>query len=467
MISVAAGSKRLASMARKVGDGLSRVFQHRMPAHDVSRRFEEAEAQYRSANAELAIQYFYEFLNAHPEDVATLERLALVYAELVGDIEECLRLRRYARRLRQGRRARTGISPCRLLSSDWASEIGRIASIGTLIERELLAGRDPKNILLDISGQPPANSTLLDKIGAYITIATRNEQLPCSRDELSFALEDDMLWESVDGLTKHWWHASSEVARAWETARHAPLLSLTEREITKGSDCVRQLGIPDGAWFVCLQATEGSGQAFHIYEPAVRAITERGGWVITLDDAPAVQSRSLAQTVHYGKSSLRSDWLDIFLLARCRFFAGTSSGLSSVPPLFGTPRVLVNCAPGGKRPFHGSDIYLPLLYQAGTLPHPLSFAEIMAPPIGYASRYVHAQSIGLTPVPNSAEDVLAAVTEMLDRLDGKLSYSGDDEILQSAFDAVAETNVCIGNARIGRAFLRRHSNLLWSGQPAP
>jgi putative glycosyltransferase (TIGR04372 family) len=128
--------------------------------------------------------------------------------------------------------------------------------------------------------------------------------------------------------------------------------------------------------------------------------------------------------------------------------------------LFGVPCVLINWSPAGQRPFNGRDLYIPKLYRAGFPARPLTFAEMMAPPVGYAPRYVHAAQLGMVPVPNTSEEIREAVSEMLDRLDGTLSFSEMDDALQSAFDVVAETNLCIGNARMGGAFLRRHSDLL-------
>ena len=88
----------------------------------------------------------------------------------------------------------------------------------------------------------------------------------------------------------------------------------------------------------------------------------------------------------------------------------------------------------------------------------------MAPPIGYASRYLYANELGLAPVPNKPEEIREVVTEMLGRFDGVLSYTDEDQALQFAFDAVAETNRCIGNARVGRDFLQRHRALLPRGR---
>jgi putative glycosyltransferase (TIGR04372 family) len=252
------------------------------------------------------------------------------------------------------------------------------------------------------------------------------------------------------------------------------LLSLSEAEMTKGRAYLRELGVPDGAWFVCLHVRESGfkqEQGFNAIEsvlsaqigsylPAVRAVIERGGWVIRIGDRKMQPLAPMPRAIDYAHSALKSEWMDVFLLGACRFLIGTSSGPAYVPPLFGIPCVLTNWLPTGQRPFNGRDIYIPKLYQAGFPPRQLSFGEMMAPPIGYAPGYVHAEELGLAQVPNTPEEIREVVIEMLDRLDGTLSYTEMDQALQSAFDAVAETNLCIGNARAGRAFLRRYRNLL-------
>ena len=168
----------------------------------------------------------------------------------------------------------------------------------------------------------------------------------------------------------------------------------------------------------------------------------------------------MQRTIDYAHSPLKNEWMDVFLLGTCRFFIGTSSGPAYVPPLFGIPCVLTNWFPTGQRPFNSRDIYIPKLYHKGSPPRQLSFAEMMAPPIGYALRYVNADELGLAEDQNTPEEIYEVVSEMLDLFDGTLSYTEKDEALQSVFDTVAETNFCIGNARAGRAFLKRHRHLL-------
>lgn len=402
--------------------------------------------------------------------------MSIVYSQLVGDIDESLRLLRYARRLRQrhytpqeGR-----ISYC-FLEFMWAAQIGHIANMEHLIKREILLGRDPKKLILYFPrALKPANQALLDKMETYITVVREESQLPYPRQTMLSVLEDYYLCESLDGLTKHWWHASAEIFRAWETAGRDPLLRLAEPELRRGRDCLRELGVPRDAWFVCLHvresgfkrelgydAVEGILSAdIRSYLPAIDAVVERGGWVVRLGDSQMQPLPHIPNVVDYAHSIAKSDWMDVYLLGACRFFIGTSSGPAYVPPLFGIPCVLTNWVPTGQRPFNSRDIYIPKLYRGSSPKRLLGFAEIMAPPIGYAPRYTHAEELDLSVIPNAPDEIAAVVIEVLDRFEGRLSYTEYDEALQSAFNVIADSNLCIGNARAGRAFLRQHSKLL-------
>lgn len=454
------------------------------PAQRSSRHFAQATKYREDGDADLAIRHYREYLRICPDDWSAWQALADVYAQRIGDVDESLRLLRYARRLRERLcTPRQGKPPHRFLNSMWADRIGRIANMEHLIKREILQGRDPKNMILYFpESQKPANQALLERMGAYITIVRDEKKLPYPRETMQSALEEYLLCESIDGLTKHWWHASAEILRAWEKAGRRPLLMLSEAEMKKGRDCLRELGLLDDAWFVGLHVgdsgsngEQGYNAAENVltaeigaYLPAIRAVIERGGWIVRIGDRTMQPLPSMPGAIDYAHSALKSEWMDVFLLGACRFFIGTPSGAAYVPPLFGTPCVLINWAPAGHRPFNGRDIYIPKLHQAGFPPRQLSFAEMMAPPIGHALRYAHAEELGLATVPNTPEEIHEVVSEMLDRLDGTLSYTEADEAFQSAFDAVAETNLCIGNARAGRAFLRRHSPLLlgpWQHTP--
>lgn len=442
--------------------------------HPFTWHFHQAIDAYRIADVDLALHHFEQCRKIIPTDWFVIDQIAQIQLQLVGDVHEAIRLFKYARRLRERLNTpKEGKLPYRFLDSMWAAQIGHIANIEHLIKREILLNRDPKKIVLLNSGKP-ANQALLDKMSAYITIATSEAELPYPRDAMLSVLEDYYICESIDGFTKHWWHASPEIFHAWEIAGRQPLLTLTDKERADGHAALHDAGIPAGAWFATLHIREGGfkraqGRALQesglnaecsTYLPAIEAVIERGGCVVRIGDPDMSPLPAMPGLFDYAHSPLKSAAMDLFLLGGCRFFIGTSSGPAYVPPLFGIPCALTNWYPTGSRPFNGRDIYIPKLFRAGKPPRVLRFEDMFVPPIGYALHYVNATEMSLSAISNTPEEICEVVLELLDRIDNKLSYSSEDRSLQKTFEAVAETNFCFGNARMGRAFLQRHKNLL-------
>ena len=434
----------------------------------------QAHTALREGNANLALHHLKQCRRLIYREWFVPFTMAQVEMQLAGKVHEAIRTFKYARRLReQINTPNGGKPPYRFLNSFWVGYIGHIANMDHLIKREILLGRDPKKLILLSSGTV-ANQALLDKMGAYVTIVKSESELPFPPGALLSVLEDYYICESLDGLTKHWWHASPEIFRAWENAGKGPLLTLTDDERARGRAALRSVGIADDAWFASLHIRE-SGFKFHhgltkmelglnadiaTYLPAVRAVVERGGTVVRIGDPSMTPLPPLPGVFDYALSPLKSDWMDVFLLGACRFFIGTSSGPAYVPPLFGIPCVLTNWFPTGSRPFNDRDVYIPKLLQVGEPPRILRFEDMVAPPLGFAAQYHHAREINLSAIPNTPDEIREVVIELLDRLDGKLSYSAEEQALQQTFNAVVETNFCYGNARIGGDFLRRHKHLL-------
>ena len=79
------------------------------------------------------------------------------------------------------------------------------------------------------------------------------------------------------------------------------------------------------------------------YFSSVKAITDAGGIVIRLGDKSMKKLPKMEGVIDYAHSPHKSQSMDIFLAANCRFVIGTTSGLTTVCLGFDTPMVLVNC----------------------------------------------------------------------------------------------------------------------------
>jgi len=64
------------------------------------------------------------------------------------------------------------------------------------------------------------NQALLEKMSAYISIVRNEAELPYPPEAMLSVMEEYYLCESLDGLTKHWWHASAEIFRASAKFNH-------------------------------------------------------------------------------------------------------------------------------------------------------------------------------------------------------------------------------------------------------
>jgi putative glycosyltransferase (TIGR04372 family) len=153
--------------------------------------------------------------------------------------------------------------------------------------------------------------------------------------------------------------------------------------------------------------------------------------------------------------------MDIFLTATCRFFFGVASGMAQVPLAFGVPTLFTNWISNALPPNSRRDLFIPKRVRSERLGRALSFDEWLAP--SHRAHYVIATEMhrsGLREVDNTPEELCEAVVEMMDQLDGQATDDPADVRRREAFEAIARRQGLVGFARISRAFLRRHEQLL-------
>ena len=169
------------------------------------------------------------------------------------------------------------------------------------------------------------------------------------------------------------WELASSVHQRWRKEGRGPLLELPPDVAARGWALLQAAGVPRGAWFVALHVRDITWKGLNAgmqairnadtaaYLPAIAEITDRGGYVVRMGDPDAPPMPALANVIDYCCSDMRSDWMDIFLIARSRFMLGSASGPSFVPPLYGVPAVLTNWWPPACGRGMRQDIYIPKL----------------------------------------------------------------------------------------------------------
>jgi putative glycosyltransferase (TIGR04372 family) len=268
-------------------------------------------------------------------------------------------------------------------------------------------------------------------------------------------------------------HASFVVQKQWEDEGRPPLLMLSGSHYERGWDCLEQLGVPHGAWFVCLHVRESGylnqyGDPYAVqrdadiktYLLAAKTIVEAGGWVIRMGDPTTKPLPSMYHVIDYAHSEIRSDWMDIFCCAECRFFLGTTSGLYLVSYNFGVPCALTNFIPMATVPLSEKHIYIKKLYWSTTEKRYLTFNEALIPPLDFNDDNNLFKSLNINIVDNTPEEINDLVIEMLYRLNGNLKYTEEEESLQKKYKTLLPYKNGPGYSRVGRAFLRKYARLL-------
>ena len=266
-------------------------------------------------------------------------------------------------------------------------------------------------------------------------------------------------------------------------------LRFTDEETRRGKEGLRGLGLPEGAPFICLYSRDTSykrsdtgnswstrlnqDENIHGYRnssianflPAAEELTQRGYYVLRMGAVVTEPLQTTNPMIIDYSTKARSDFMDIFLCARCWFFLGGNGGLNAVPKIFRRPVIADNFVP-----LHRSHI-LSQFPGGVVIPKKLwlqeehrfmTFPEFMATWPERFNGTKHFEHIGVDVIENTPEELLDMVVEMDERLKGKWQTTEEDEELQQRFWSLLEVTEPNHEfrPRMGAKFLRQNRELL-------
>ena len=139
---------------------------------------------------------------------------------------------------------------------------------------------------------------------------------------------------------------SNKIQSIWYKKKIDPLIKIPEEDCLYGNKVIKKI-LGNRKWFCTLHVREpgfrlndhlwldtGRNAKLENYQKAINFIHKKGGYSIRLGQKRAIKFVTRG-FYDYGSSKLKSDFLDIFLLAKGKFNIGTSSGLSFIPLLLG------------------------------------------------------------------------------------------------------------------------------------
>lgn len=359
--------------------------------------------------------------------------------------------------------------------------VGVYENLDIYIKAGILGMHQNKKMILLLDPDAPVNNAYyLNCWRKYITIVS-DPMLIEALSPLEKCLTVPLIWFMP--LDEKIYRSSLTlgiVREKWIKENRAPILTLPHEDVERGWNCLRSLGLPEGAWFVSLHVREagwrdgGSREEdfrnsdITTYIPAIKVITDAGGWVLRIGDSGMSKLPDLPQVIDYAHSDIKSDWMDVFLCSQCRFIIGTASGMYNISLAYGVPVVMTNLLPAYAAYLLSSkDLFIPRLCWSKEKGRHLSFEELMSPPVsmGIAQSYFDNRNIQI--IKNKAEEIKDLVEEMLQRNDGAFSCSEDDEVSQRKFQEITTRcgklygdSTLAMNARIGRKFLHEYAELL-------
>jgi len=366
-------------------------------------------------------------------------------------------------------------SDLRILDKGWSMYIGHVALLDFYIKAKNLGLLSPEKRILVTSKQFTVNKAYLDYFADHINIhILSNSQYWNYENCFRAFIEDIAVWRLKQGFTDLY-KVVDLIQEQWRQQQLPPLLQIKDEHRERGLAIFRKLSIPEDAWFVSLHV-KGQGKGFNeddpqdgrncdiaSYIPAIEAITEAGGYVFRMGHKGMASLPDLPHVIDYANSPYKSDWMDVFLWACCRFYVGTTSGPISVPHSFGVPILNTNAvALGYGVPSYYKALMIPKLWRSISKSRLLTFSEILQSPAGWCERRKFDSDLLM--VENTPDEIKAGVIEMLDLTspDKNLPYDivNSSHPLQIKLDAIRESYKVIGRCPVSRFFLEKYSDLI-------
>lgn len=278
-----------------------------------------------------------------------------------------------------------------------------------------------------------------------------------------------------------WIDLSAELNKYEEFNNIPPQLSFTAVEEAKGQDLLKRMGIGPNSPFICFHVREPSyfetmrsakdlathqldfrNGSIKNYLPAANYLVSQGlfsvrmGYIVEDKLEPTT-----GRLIDYA-SRFRSEFGDIFLPARCKFFLGSPTGLNDISLISGVPRAIANLIPMKHPPLGKKELFILKKLWHVKEKRFLTFREMIETGADGWQDNRHYMNAGLEVIENSADEILALATEMNHRLDGTWTTSEEDENLQERYKALfPPDHHCYGfPSRVGAEFLQENQALL-------
>jgi putative glycosyltransferase (TIGR04372 family) len=243
--------------------------------------------------------------------------------------------------------------------------------------------------------------------------------------------------------------------------KYKPHINFSESEELKGRKILDQLGIPETAKIVCLivrdsaylnRYKELTARDFNYhnfrdgdidnYLLAAEELTKRGYYVFRMGlKVLKPLKASNPKIFDYANSKVRSDFMDIYLGAKCTFCISTALGYDAIPFVFRKPIAFVFMPFGHMRVDSEKDLLITKHFLNKKSRKELTISEIFDTGVALAFHSEEYEKKGVELKENTPEEIKDFVIEMEERISGKWKETQEDLILQKKFWHIFEKNI--------------------------
>lgn len=245
----------------------------------------------------------------------------------------------------------------------------------------------------------------------------------------------------------------AEYARYDEYNKAKPPLSFLGAEMDQGRELLMKMGLEFGEdRYVCVFARDsaylgkiwsGHDYSYHdmrdgdinSYAEAIEYLLSKGYFILRMG---AVVETPLKidhpRVIDYAMSEFRSEFMDVFLMAHCKFFLGDTAGIFGLAYLFDVPTLSVNHTPFGLAPYCKTCLFIPKKLKKIDSGDSFPFYEAAKSGLEECQiADILKNEHELKYVDNTPAEILAVTREMCERLEGSFKYSEDEKRLMDAY----------------------------------
>jgi putative glycosyltransferase (TIGR04372 family) len=200
-----------------------------------------------------------------------------------------------------------------------------------------------------------------------------------------------------------------------------PILKLDYEYEKNAKFELKKLGLDNNDWFVTLHVRdtglegETREQPVESYLKSIYYILSHGGKIIRIGDEFMKKLPSIPGVIDLTKNFAVNSKLNLFALARAKFFIGTNSGPKFMPPLYGVPSLITNLTSIGLESLSltSKTIYIPKAIICNN--DSVSLSDTLNSHMGFnnfTAKELNKRNIELKC--NTEDDILNGVKEMID-----------------------------------------------------